>query len=84
MLLKDIEFVKILKLENINSKYKGSGGECTVAGSVGLQLGVQSKSIILLFMTKDVLAKFRNSEGRRVMVWICFFHHPLPITCFFI
>jgi lipid-binding SYLF domain-containing protein len=40
----------------------------TVAGSVGLQLGVQSKSIILLFMTKDVLAKFRKSEGWKVGV----------------
>jgi lipid-binding SYLF domain-containing protein len=31
--------------------------------SVGLQAGAQSKAIIMLFMTQDALAKFRNSSG---------------------
>jgi lipid-binding SYLF domain-containing protein len=35
----------------------------TAAGSVGLQLGAQSKSIIFLFMTTDALDEFRNSKG---------------------
>jgi lipid-binding SYLF domain-containing protein len=32
-------------------------------GSFGLQLGVQRKSIVLLFMDGKALAKFRESEG---------------------
>lgn len=36
--------------------------------SVGLQIGAQSKAIILLFMTPEVLEKFRNSEGWSVGV----------------
>ncbi len=35
----------------------------TAAASIGFQLGAQSKSIVLVFMTKDALASFRNSEG---------------------
>ncbi len=38
----------------------------TVAGSFGLQLGVQAKSIIIAFMTQDALDKFRNSDGWKV------------------
>ena len=35
-----------------------------IAGaSFGLQFGVQSKSIILLFMTEDALSGFKNSSG---------------------
>jgi lipid-binding SYLF domain-containing protein len=33
------------------------------AGSIGLQAGAQSKAIVLLFMTPDALAKFRNAKG---------------------
>ena len=33
----------------------------TSSGSIGLQLGAQSKSIVIAFMTKDVLKKFRES-----------------------
>ncbi len=33
------------------------------AASIGLQLGAQSRSQIVLFMTEDALKKFRNSEG---------------------
>jgi hypothetical protein len=35
----------------------------TTTGSIGLQIGAQSKAIIFLFMTEDTLARFRNSEG---------------------
>jgi lipid-binding SYLF domain-containing protein len=35
----------------------------TETGSIGLQIGAQSKAIIFLFMTDDTLDRFRNSEG---------------------
>jgi len=44
-------------------------GEQTVAydgiasASIGLQLGVQEKSLAIMFMTADSLAKFRESKG---------------------
>jgi len=44
-------------------------GDQTVAyyniasASIGLQLGVQQKSVAILFMTADSLAKFRESKG---------------------
>ncbi len=38
----------------------------TAAGSFGLQLGAQAKSIIVIFMTQDALNKFRNSDGWEV------------------
>lgn len=38
------------------------------AGSVGLQFGAQAKSIVIVFMTRDALTRFRNSEGWRVGV----------------
>ncbi len=40
----------------------------TIAGSIGLQLGAQSKSILIAFMTKESLDKFRNSEGWKIGV----------------
>ena len=40
----------------------------TSAGSFGLQAGAQAKSIVIAFMTKDALAKFRNSTGWKVGV----------------
>lgn len=40
----------------------------TVAGSFGFQLGAQAKSIVIAFMTKDSLDKFRNSKGWKVGV----------------
>ena len=40
----------------------------TTSASIGFQLGVQSKSIVLLFMTADALSQFRNSEGWKVGV----------------
>ncbi len=35
----------------------------TAAGSIGLQLGAQQKSQVILFMTQTELDKFRKSEG---------------------
>jgi lipid-binding SYLF domain-containing protein len=40
----------------------------TAAVSVGLQVGVQSKAIILLFMTDDAVANFQSSAGWEVGV----------------
>lgn len=35
----------------------------TAAASIGLQLGAQSKSVVLIFMTNDALKGFQASEG---------------------
>ncbi len=35
----------------------------TAAGSIGFQLGAQSKAIFVLFMSDEALAKFRRSDG---------------------
>ncbi|SAL03208.1 lipoprotein [Caballeronia calidae] len=35
----------------------------TTSGSFGLTAGAQSKALIFLFMTRDALDKFRNSDG---------------------
>jgi len=40
----------------------------TTSGSIGLQLGAQAKSIVIAFMTKESLRKFRESEGWKVGV----------------
>ena len=40
----------------------------TSAGSIGFQLGAQAKSIVIAFMTKESLQKFRNSSGWKVGV----------------
>lgn len=40
----------------------------TAAASIGFQFGAQSKAIILMFMTKEALSKFRNSDGWEVGV----------------
>lgn len=40
----------------------------TTGGSFGLQLGAQAKSIVIAFMTKDALQKFRNASGWKVGV----------------
>ena len=45
---------------------KTDGYYRTSAGSFGFQLGAQAKSIVIAFMTKDALDKFRNSEGWKV------------------
>ncbi len=38
----------------------------TTSGSIGLQLGAQAKSIVIAFMTKASLKKFRESSGWKV------------------
>jgi len=38
----------------------------TTSGSIGFQIGAQAKSVIIAFMTKEALDKFRNSEGWKV------------------
>ncbi len=38
----------------------------TAAASIGFQLGIQSKTVILMFMSKKALKDFRNSEGWEV------------------
>ncbi len=40
----------------------------TVAASIGFQFGAQSRAVILMFMTDDVLANFRSSDGWEVGV----------------
>jgi lipid-binding SYLF domain-containing protein len=40
----------------------------TAAASIGFQLGAQSKTIILMFMSKDALKNFRDSNGWEVGV----------------
>ena len=40
----------------------------TTAGSFGLQLGAQAKSMVIAFMTQDALKKFQNSQGWKVGV----------------
>ena len=35
----------------------------TAAGSFGLQIGAQSKTVVILFMTQDALSEFRGSDG---------------------
>ena len=40
----------------------------TTSGSVGFQLGAQAKSIVIVFMTREALDKFRNSSGWKVGV----------------
>jgi len=40
----------------------------TMAASIGFQIGVQAKTIILAFMEKKALDKFRHSEGWKVGV----------------
>lgn len=40
----------------------------TISASVGFQLGVQSRSVIILFMTHDALESFRRKDGWKVGV----------------
>ena len=40
----------------------------TVSASVGFQLGVQKRSIIIMFMTKSALRQFRKTAGWKVGV----------------
>ncbi len=40
----------------------------TTGGSIGFQLGAQAKSIVIAFLTRDALDKFRKSSGWKVGV----------------
>ncbi|MDH3304209.1 MAG: YSC84-related protein [Gammaproteobacteria bacterium] len=40
----------------------------TTSGSIGFQLGAQAKSIVIAFMTRESLDKFRSSSGWKVGV----------------
>ncbi len=40
----------------------------TVSASVGFQFGAQARSVIIIFMTQDALARFRRSNGWKVGV----------------
>ncbi len=40
----------------------------TTSGSIGFQFGAQAKSIVIAFMTREALDRFRSSEGWRVGV----------------
>jgi lipid-binding SYLF domain-containing protein len=40
----------------------------TASGSIGFQLGAQAKSIVIAFMARESLDKFRNSAGWKVGV----------------
>jgi lipid-binding SYLF domain-containing protein len=40
----------------------------TTSGSIGLQLGAQAKSMVIVFMTPGSLKKFRDSSGWKVGV----------------
>lgn len=40
----------------------------TSSGSIGLQFGAQAKSIVIVFMTREALDKFRKSSGWKVGV----------------
>jgi lipid-binding SYLF domain-containing protein len=40
----------------------------TVSGSVGLQLGAQARSVVIMFMTPEALASFRRVDGWKVGV----------------
>ncbi len=40
----------------------------TTSGSIGLQLGAQAKAVVIVFMTKEALDKFRDSSGWKVGV----------------
>ncbi|SRR5690606_4246460 len=42
---------------------KNAGYYSTSSGSIGLQAGAQSRAIVILFMTDQALADFRNSSG---------------------
>jgi len=47
-------------------KGETAGYYSTVAASIGFQIGAQKKSIIIAFMQKGALDKFRNSSGWKI------------------
>ena len=49
-------------------KGKTAGYYNSVSASIGFQLGVQARSVIIMFMTEDALASFRRKNGWKVGV----------------
>jgi lipid-binding SYLF domain-containing protein len=49
-------------------KGKAAGYYNIISASFGFQLGVQSRSVIIMFMTEEALAGFRNAYGWKVGV----------------
>jgi lipid-binding SYLF domain-containing protein len=47
-----------LKVNGVNDGYYN-----TASGSIGLQIGAESKALVFLFMTQDALDRFRASDG---------------------
>jgi lipid-binding SYLF domain-containing protein len=47
---------------------KTVGYYSTAGASVGFQLGAQSKSVVIVFLTRQALNKFQNSDGWKVGV----------------
>ncbi len=47
---------------------KTAGYYNTISASVGLQLGAQARSVVIMFMTGDALANFRRLDGWKVGV----------------
>jgi lipid-binding SYLF domain-containing protein len=47
---------------------KTTGYYNTVSASIGLQLGAQARSVVIMFMTADALASFRRMDGWKVGV----------------
>jgi lipid-binding SYLF domain-containing protein len=49
-------------------KGKNAGYYSTAGASVGFQLGAQSKSVVVVFLTRQALNKFQRSDGWKVGV----------------
>ncbi len=49
-------------------KGKTAGYYNSISASVGFQLGVQARSVVIMFMTEDSLASFRRKDGWKVGV----------------
>ena len=49
-------------------KGRTAGYYNSVSASVGFQLGVQARSVVIMFMTEDALASFRRKDGWKVGV----------------
>ena len=57
-------------MEKVSSSLSGesAGYYNLVSASFGFQLGVQSRSVIIMFMTERALARFQNANGWKVGV----------------
>ena len=49
-------------------KGKTAGYYNSISASVGFQLGVQARSVIIMFMSEDALGRFRRRDGWKVGV----------------